>query len=245
MRRLRAALACLTMLPVGPRPPATEQELGGSWSFFPLVGLLIGLLLIAAHTAASLAFSPLVSAGCALAVWVMITGALHLDGFGDLCDALAGGRTREDRLRIMKDPHVGAMAVVGLSTLLILKFCAIVSLPRPASGPALLLATCFGRYVMVLLGTTMRYARKTGTAAPFVRHARKSSLVIATVVAAAASWLIWPGAGLWFFALALAIGVIMRAACQWLLGGITGDALGAAGELTELIVLIVSGVSLG
>ena len=244
MRRFRAALACLTMLPVDPRPAATDQELGGSWSFFPLVGVLIGWLLAVTHSAASEIVSPLVAAGCTLAVWVMITGALHLDGFGDLCDALAGGRTPEARLRIMKDTHVGAMAVVGLSTLLILKFAAIVSLPRPSSGSALLLAPCFGRWVMVLLGTTMRYARRTGTAAPFVRHARRSSLVIATLVAAAAAWLAWPEAGLWLFALAIGIGLLARATCGWLLGGITGDALGAAGELTELIILLAAGVSL-
>ena len=243
MRRFRAALACLTMLPVGPRPPATEQELGGSWSFFPLVGLLIGALLIAVRAAAAELFAPLVSAGCVLAAWVMITGALHLDGFGDLCDALAGGRTPEDRLRIMKDPHVGAMAVVGLCMLLILKFSAIVSLSYAASGRALLLAACFGRYVMALLGTTLPYARNTGTAAPFVRYARKSSLVITTVTAAAASRLIWPGAGLPLFVLTLAVGVILRAACKRLLGGITGDALGAAGEVTELIVLAAAGAS--
>src|SRR3989338_4526576 len=110
MSRLRTAIGCLTILPFGPRGDIRDADLGGSLLWFPLVGLLIGAGLVGVNVLSALVLPPLVVAACVLLSWVAITGALHLDGLGDLADGCSGGRTREERLRIMKDPHVGAMA---------------------------------------------------------------------------------------------------------------------------------------
>jgi len=240
MSRLRTAIGCLTILPFGPRGDIQDTDLGGSWLWFPLVGLLIGAGLVGVYVLTSLVFPPLVVAACVLLSWVVITGALHLDGLGDLVDGLYGGRTREERLRIMKDPHVGAMAVVSLVLLLLLKFALLSSIPSAAMNRTLLISPCLGRYAMVLLGSTLPYARsEAGTAAPFVKYGTKRAWLGATLMAVPASGLAFGSRGLVLFGVTLVGSLLMRAIFHRALGGITGDALGAAGEVTEALMMFV------
>ncbi len=246
MSRLRTAIGCLTILPFGPRGDIQDADLGGSLLWFPLVGLLIGAGLVGVNVLSSLVFPPLVVAACVLLSWVVITGALHLDGLGDLADGLYGGHTREERLRIMKDPHVGAMAVVSIVLLLILKFALLSSLPSAAMNRTLLFAPCMGRYAMVLLGSTLPYARAgTGTAAPFVKYGTKRAWLGATLMAVPASGLAFGSRGLVLFGVALLGSLLMRAIFHRALGGITGDALGAAGEVTEVLMLAAVALTRG
>ncbi len=238
MRRLRVALGCLTIVPVKLRGDARETDLGGSLLWFPLVGLLIGLVLAGTHAAASQFLPPLAAAACVLLAWVLVTGALHLDGFGDVCDGLYAGRTPAERLRIMKDPQIGAMAAVGLGTLLLMKFALLCSLPPAAMPSTLLLSPCLGRYAMVLMGTTLPYARpEGGTASAFVRFAPPGALAWTTAFVLPVSWLAFGWVGLALLGASMAAGLALRSVFRRTLGGITGDALGATGELTELVVL--------
>jgi adenosylcobinamide-GDP ribazoletransferase len=233
----------LTILPVGPKGDVPEHECSGSFVWFPLVGLLIGGVLVAVYTLTAPRLQPLVTGACVLLAWIVLTGAIHLDGFGDVCDGLYGGRTPEERLRIMKDPHLGAMAVVGLSALLLVKFALLSSLPRAAMTRALLLTPCLGRYAMVLLGTTLPYARSgPGTAAAFVRSAHPRALVAATAIILPVSWFALGRLGVWLVVAATITGLVLRSVFRRTLGGVTGDALGAGGELTEVLMLF--GVSL-
>lgn len=214
-----------------------EGDFGSAWAWFPVIGLGIGAILVGVHTIVLRLGDPLLAAAAVLAAWVAVTGALHLDGLGDCIDGLAGGTSREERLRIMADPHVGAMAVVAITTLLITKFALLAGLSRAPSAAALLLAPCLGRYTMVLLGTTLPAARPDGTAAPFVREACLLALVIATAVTAAACVVLRGISGAVGFVLIVGCGLGLRTLAARALGGITGDALGAAGELTEVIGL--------
>lgn len=239
MQRFLAALGCLTIVPVGLRSNIQERALGGSWLWFPVVGLLIGLVLVGVHTAALRFFPPLVVGACVLLTWIVFTGAIHLDGFADVCDGLYAGHTSQERLRIMKDPHIGAIAVIGLSGLLLFKFTLISSLTQAVVAPALLLTPCLGRYAMVVLGTTLPYARtEAGAAAAFVRHATPGSLVGATVAVLLIACLLWRWTGLALLGVSVIVSLILRPVFRHTLGGITGDALGAAGELTEVLMLI-------
>ncbi len=239
MISLRLALGCLTILPVGPRSAPGDEAFGRSWVWFPLIGLLIGSILVGTHHVLTPVVPALVATVLLLGVWVLLTGALHLDGLADVCDGLYGGHSHEERLRIMKDPHLGTMAAVVLSVHLLLKFALLHSLPPSEIVPALLLAPCLGRYAMVIPGTTLPYARtEDGTAARFVRHATVSSLLMATVLALLLSWLIAGRHGLGFFGVGGGVALIARGAFSRTLGGITGDALGAVGEITESVVLL-------
>ena len=238
MRRLWVAIGCLTIVPFGLRGEVQERELGGSFLWFPLVGLLIGIALAGVYAVASCLVPPMVAGACVLLAWILITGAIHLDGVGDLCDGLYGGRTPAERLRIMKDPHLGTMAVVGLSTLLLTKWTLLSSLPRAAMIPALLLTPCLGRYAMVCLGTTLPYARPgPGTAAAFVRSAQPRVLIGTTAMVLGVAWWLEGWIGLGCVVASIALSLLLRSVFRRTLGGIAGDALGAAGEATELLLL--------
>ena len=138
---IRGAFAFLTIIPVG--SPHVERP-GHAFAYFPLVGLVIGAAL--ALVATSRLFPPDVTAFLALAVWVILTGGLHLDGFGDSCDGLLSTTTPERRLEIMKDPRAGSWAVVGLALLLLGKWVVL----REVSPVLLILPPIVGRWSMAL-----------------------------------------------------------------------------------------------
>ncbi len=246
MDSLRLAFGCLTILPVGPRSTPRDVAFGRSWIWFPLIGLLIGSILVAANHVLAQQIPAAVTAALILSLWIVLTGALHLDGLADVCDGLYAGRTPDERLRIMKDPHIGTMAAVAITAHLILKFAMIHSLPASALAPSMLLAPCMARYAMGVLGTTLPYARTDGgTAASFVRHATPRSLLIVLTVALVLSWLIARRAGLGLLAVASGVAWLLRTVFFRTLGGVTGDALGATGEIVESVVLFCGVMWLG
>ena len=102
------AFQFLTIVPPLLRRPLAPDELGRSVTFFPLVGLLIGLLLFGLHRVLSPIFPDLLAAAILLGVWTLCSGALHFDGLLDAVDGLLGGRDAEDRMRILRDAQVGS-----------------------------------------------------------------------------------------------------------------------------------------
>lgn len=233
---LVAAVQFLTIAPLPSRRTCTDQEMGRAVGWFPLVGLLLGGLLLGVHELGSLVWTPALVSGLVLAAWIVATGALHLDGLLDCCDGLFGGRTAEDRLRIMKDSRVGAFAVVGGSLFVLLKYLALASV---ADSAALLLAPVLGRGAMVLGILVFPYARAEGLGRAMKDHAGWLESLLAALTVCAAAWLYAGERGL--AALAVAVSAV------WLVGrlalrrlpGLTGDVYGACCELVELLVLLI------
>src|SRR5690606_5510087 len=115
--------------------------------------------------------SPLLLAALLLAIWVGLTGALHLDGLADTVDAWIGGYgDRERTLAIMKDPRSGPMAVVALVLLLLLKFAALVVLLESGADAALWLALLMGRSALLGLFLTTSYVREGGLGTALAEH---------------------------------------------------------------------------
>lgn len=231
-----AAWRFLTAIPL-PGPATGPRELGRSLAYFPLVGLLLGLSLAGADALLSLAFPPLLSSALVVAALALLTGALHLDGFMDTCDALAGGHTPEERLDIMRDPRVGAVGAVGGTALILVKFAALASTPPALRFAALALAPALGRWAMALAVVALPYARSQGRGLPFKEGARAWHLLPATLLAGAAGLaLAGPGAAALLLAagaLTLGLGLYLRRQ----LGGLTGDCYGAINELVEALAL--------
>ncbi|NLX37346.1 MAG: adenosylcobinamide-GDP ribazoletransferase [Chloroflexi bacterium] len=232
---LAAALQFLTVAPPIVRRPFADDELGAAVGWFPVVGLLIGLLLTGARTALQLLGSPLLSAAMTLAIWVVLTGALHLDGLLDACDGLFGGHTPDRRLEIMRDHHIGAFALAGGVLLLLAKFAAL-SEPNPWRLFALVPALARGGLSLAVI--TQPYARPQGTGAALKRHAGapQAWLAILTTAALALGLTGWRG-----FAMLLATGLVQLAVVRLArakVGGLTGDLYGAIVELGELTALL-------
>ncbi|MGE8455441.1 MAG: adenosylcobinamide-GDP ribazoletransferase, partial [Pseudomonas alloputida] len=156
------ALQFLSSLPVSLAGMPAPREVGRSLLYYPLVGLLFGLLLWLASHLLQGTPSPL-HAALLLTLWVLLSGALHLDGLADSADAWLGGfGDRERTLRIMKDPRSGPIAVVTLVLVLLLKFCALWVLVGQGIGAQLLLAPLIGRAAMLGLFLCTPYVRPGG-----------------------------------------------------------------------------------
>ena len=262
---LRAAVSFLTVLPIGrsisPDQSPNQRAVSNSRAFFPFVGLLLGLVLVGVEAGSARIFPVYLTAGILLVVMVLATRGLHLDGLMDVCDGLFGGYTKERRLEIMKDPHVGAFGVAAGSVLILLKFAALLSLldPRfsvgapggwgyaalstlaassqPGKVLALLLFPTLSRWAMVVCLGAFPYARQQGLGSPFHQVSAKPATVAAALTALAASLILGGFGGLGLLAgvtlLALAAGWIMTRA----FGGLTGDCYGAVNEVSEVAVL--------
>ncbi len=235
---LLIALQFLTRLPVRlPGMPAPEQ-VGRSLLWYPLVGLLLGALLLAAQALLSQQ-PPVLQAALLLTLWVALSGGLHLDGLADTADAWVGGYgDRERTLAIMKDPRSGPIAVVVLVLLLLLKFAALLVLLQAGQTLALLLAPWLGRSALPLLLRSTVYVRPGGLGAQLAEHLPRRELP--RVLGLHLALLALTGlSGLWALLAATLVFVLWRRAVLARLQGPTGDTAGALVELTEVAVLLV------
>lgn len=235
MKRLVLALGFLTRLPV-PAVEASAGEFAAGIRCYPLAGLAIGIVVAGAGRAGAL-IDPWIGALAGLAAWAAITGALHLDGLGDLADGL--GAVHGDRTRLiaaMADPHAGSFAVVTIAIQLLAKLVLL-----HAAAP-------LGWWPLALLPAAARigpiaWARwlsplKPGLGEQVAGAARRRDLV---------GWMLLL-AGTCVALPALALTPLLVAAYAWWLrrrvGGINGDAHGAGIELVEtglLLALVVAG----
>lgn len=242
MNSFLRAIALLTILPV--RPAEDDTAPGRAMAFYPLVGALIGGLLAGlawlmvwsgVRTAA-----PLLPAALVLAAWAGLTGALHLDGWADCCDALFVPVSRERRLEIMKDPRLGGFGAAGLILLLLVKLAALDGVLRgPHALPALIAIPALARWATVIAARAYPSARPGGMGDFFRRGLGRRELIIATIFAGlAAAPLGWRGPLLW---LAAGAGLLVFARLARVqLGGLTGDVYGAIIELAETAALVAA-----
>lgn len=231
MRGLLVACRYLTVLPL---PRSGEAgDLGRAAAWFPVVGVVLGLLLAAAARLVELAAPPLVTAALVVTVWVAVTGGLHLDGLADSVDGLAGGWTREDALAIMRDARTGAYGVTAIVLALGLKIAALASVPPDARWRALIVAPVAGRFGPLLLARLCPPAREEGAGHAFALAVRASGLTMAALVTIAVSLGLLGVWGALLVALAAALAGAFAAYLRARLGGLTGDCLGALVEATE------------
>lgn len=240
MKPLLLAVQFLTRLPTPLLASLAPQDWGRSALTYPLVGLLIGTLLAALKFAVGPS-DPLLLAALLLAAWVLLTGGLHLDGLADTADAWVGGHgDRQRTLDIMKDPRSGPAAVSAIVLVLLLKFAALTVLLKGNAWPVLLLAPALGRASLLGLLLTTPYVRAGGTGAAIAGHLpRKTALAVLLVAAIGAGFL---ADGWKALPAVLVVGFLLRRAFLARLGGMTGDTLGAAVELTETAALLALAV---
>ena len=219
------------------------RNISHSRAFYPAIGLMIGLVLVGVEEGSSRVFSEPLTAAFLVAVMIVVTRGLHLDGLMDVFDGVFGGFTPERRLEIMRDSRVGAFGVIGAIAVLLLKYGALVSLlmlPQPGKEWALFLFPTLSRWTMVVLLGAFPYVRTQGLGSPFHGTGIKIATTIAGISALAASVLLGGFAGLGLFFGVTVVAWLMGWAIAKTLGGLTGDAYGATNEIIETVVLIVA-----
>jgi len=237
MKYFLIALQFLTILPVKIKTEVKEADLGRSLVYFPIVGGVIGIFL----AVISLIFGFLsrdISIVMVLIASAVLTGDLHLDGFGDVCDGFFGARDKEKVLNLMRDSRIGAFGVIGLLSLFLLKFVLLLNVPQKTLPAMLIVMVMFARWIQVLACYKFDYVRTQGKAKGFTEGADKKGLVIATC------FLLIAGLGLGgvkmlvILAFASLPVIFFMYYVKKRIGGMTGDTIGGASEIAELSFLL-------
>jgi adenosylcobinamide-GDP ribazoletransferase len=238
-----AALQFLTSIPLPLRRESTPEELGHSTSYFPAVGLIIGLGLAGLNWLLSLILASAVVNALLIVFLVVITGALHLDGFVDTCDGLAGHRTVEDRWRVMHDSRAGAFGIISVVLLLLVKYVSLNSIPGPAMTATLIFMPVVSRWAIVYAIFACPYARPAGLGKVFKQGVSWRSFTVATLITSAVAIAIIPSLPLTGLAIMVGVWVITVVMVAYLkrkFSGLTGDNYGAVNEVAEVSVLILA-----
>lgn len=263
LRRLTArfvlSLQFLTIIPIplGPeRFPALgdQDNLAGSYAFFPLAGLVIGGMLAALWYGLHFFLPANLVAALIVTAEALLTGALHLDGVSDTVDALAARKPLAAKLEIMKSGAAGPMGCAAVVCTLLMKFTALeaILLSFPCPGLTLTLFPLLGRWAAAAAIHHGRSARPDGLGRTFIDKVRRGSFVFATLTAAGLSVLFGmfcssPSGGLIFFNKVQYLLVLVMLYPFTLMavrfftshfGGLTGDNIGAVIEFSELTVLL-------
>jgi adenosylcobinamide-GDP ribazoletransferase len=244
---LPAALGLLTRLPIPvDGEAAIARGARAAWAW-PVAGLLVGAISGIVGWAALAAGLPAgIAVILALACQVALTGAMHEDGLADSLDGLWGGWTRERRLEIMKDSHIGVYGVTGLILAFALRWQILVHLIAEGLSPvaALVALGAASRASMVVLTRALPHARDAGLSATVGRPGTATTLL--AVILGLGIGLLALGWNAIPLALAMALaGALWARVAMRRIGGQTGDILGAGQMLTELsgglVLLIVLG----
>ena len=229
MKGLIVAVQFLTRLPT-PRVAVSSEEFAASMRWFPAVGLIVGALVVGAGWAGA-RVDPWTGALGALIVWVAVTGALHLDGLGDIADA--SGAAHKDRARmlaVLGEPHVGSFAVVAIASQLIAKLVLLHALLDIHAFFAIAL-TPFAARVGPLLWSRALPDLHAGLGSQFRGAVRPVDFAVWSLLLIAAAW-VSPSL--------LAAPLIFLFWIWWLMrriGGISGDGHGAGIEIVESLLL--------
>ena len=240
---LLAAIRFLTIIPLPGRHEASREEFIRSVGYYPVVGFLIGLILVGLYWLLAFFLPSAIISVLLIIALVMITGALHLDGFVDTCDGIGGHKTPEARWQVMHDSRAGGFGVIGACCLLLVKYISLnyilENVPQLLLMVTLVLMTVISRWAMVYAIFAYPYAKPSGLGKVFKQGVNWVKFVMATLITLAVAAVLFQLAGL---AIMLGIWVIVMIMANYLkrkFSGLTGDTYGAINEGAEVCVLLL------
>ena len=236
MKPLLAAIQFLTIIPFPKSFVSGEKELKKCVPYFPIVGLLIGIVVAACDHAINLIFPLFPASVITVIAMTGISGGLHMDGLADTADGFFSARPCERVLVIMRDSHTGVMGVIAVVFVIILKVSVLVSLSSPLRFGIIILMPLAGRCSLVMMMTALSYVRSEGGLATAF-GGEKSWVNVFWVASflAITGWVAAQEIGLVVCFSSLFIGALFLMFCSRKIGGYTGDTLGAICEITEVI----------
>jgi adenosylcobinamide-GDP ribazoletransferase len=238
---LRSALAAVTFLtaaPVGRRTEIRARDLRGGLIFFPIVGAVVGSLTAVVTWGASFALPSFPAAVLGVAAGVLFTAAMHLDGLADTADGVGAALTGKEPSAVMHDPHLGTFGSAALTLDLLLKISVLSALVAGPRFPIEAIAAgALGRAAALALVAALPYAGPAAGVGGWTRGVGLGTLLAGTVAVSVVGILtVWPVFGAMAAAGVVATVIVGRWSRRRL-GGVTGDTLGAAAELTETLAL--------
>ncbi len=257
-RAIVAAFTFLTRIPLHHLVGHDHTDLASAALYFPVVGLVVGAVGGITLIAALHVWSPVLAVIISIAATVLLTGAFHEDALADAFDGFGGGWSSEQVLRIMKDSRVGSYALVGVLLVLAAKVAALTAIviKSPiagraigAAGPAvkaIIAGHVLGRWSSVPLIRFNAYVRplapdeRSGLGRPFVRLVTTAQLLAASALAVVVALLALDTRAVPALVVCLIVTALSALYFRRRIGGITGDALGAANQMVELAVYLVA-----
>jgi len=216
----------------------SDREMAGSMAYFPLVGFLTGAMLALSYNILILVFPHAVVCAFIMILNVLITGGLHIDGFIDTFDALASGGDRKKMLEIMREGRPGAVGIASAMLLFIAKYSLLVSLPKGTVEVSLIAMAILSRVSFVASSALYPYAREgEGLGGRFARRLMKKDIAIAAVTTLIILSLIFKFKIFVFIPILSCVILVFDNYFYKKLGGITGDTMGALGEIMEIAAL--------
>jgi adenosylcobinamide-GDP ribazoletransferase len=241
MKRFFAAIKFLTILPVPGGWSGDEKTLERSIPYFPLVGLLIGIIAAGLDYAVGRALPPLPASALTIFALICLTGGLHMDGLADTADGFFSARPRNKMMEIMRDSRIGVMGVLAVVSVVLLKVTLLTIIITSSRWVVILIIPLAGRAAIIALMTALPYARPEGGLATLFAGSRSWLHVLWAwgLLFAVSGWLA-QGLGLAAGFLALVITALFALYNRGKIGGYTGDTLGAVCELAEIAPLLAA-----
>ncbi len=234
---LLAAFQFLTLLPI--KRGFTIEQIGRSTAYFPLVGLAVGLVLAGINYGLGFIMPSSVVNILLVAALAVLSGALHLDGLADTLDGIAGHRTTEERLEIMRDSRVGGFGAIGVGLFLLIEYVTLNSIPADLKLCVLILAPVLSRWTMVNSIYVYPYARPSGLGRALKDTVSWRQFVPATLVTVILSVVLFNVTGLIVMAFAWITATLTAIYIKSRLRGLTGDTYGAINEIATVSVFII------
>lgn len=233
-------LQLLTRVPINKALPCEMDDFKNGANFFALIGLLIGLCQYALFSVLSRVISINFTAIAIIIFEILITGALHLDGFGDTCDGFFAFKGRDKIIEIMKDSRIGTFGCIGIVLNLLIKYEGYSLLLNKSNPLIILLIPILGRFSIILLSYIGRAAKEKGSGNLFINTVTLRELIVNAIFVLAAGFFM----GFIFQTIVLLVSaviitVLFNMLCNSKINGITGDSLGANNELAAMLSLII------
>lgn len=242
MRILRTAFSMLTRFPVGRNFVPTEEEIARTPFCFPLIGIGIGLLLALIAMGLQKVFPPLLTAAFLTFLSEVPTGAFHLDGLADTADGFLSSRKKERILEIMHDSRIGVMGTLAVAAWCLIKFSAFAAMPGKWIPAAVFFMSLNGRCSMVYHLMFCRYARETGLGRFVFARKPVFGMILCLCCSVGLTYAILPLPYLSLPFLLPGVIFLWSIYTRRKIGGGTGDTLGAAEELSEILTLLTLSV---
>ncbi len=234
-----AAFQFLTRFTIRRDITVTPEELGRSGIWFPVVGLVLGLMLVILNMALEAWLPDIVVNIILILSLIFFCGGLHQDGLIDLADGLYAGGTPRETLKVMRDTQVGSMGIIALFGILLLKTFSLNAIPPAYKNAALVIMPVLSRWCILYTATKYDYARKeTGVGQVFTREKDMQRFMSAGIFPVCITLLLLGLKGLWLLLLVFVAIAGLGSALNKRLGGMTGDSLGAINEIMETSVLL-------
>jgi adenosylcobinamide-GDP ribazoletransferase len=239
LSKFLAALQFLTIIRIPWRREVQPDEMGRSTGYFPVVGLIIGLILAGLSWLLSLILPPSVVDALLIVSLIMLSGALHLGGFVNTCEEIAGSKKVESRRKVMHDSRPGSAGIVGVALLLLVKYISLNAIPQPLLLTTLVLMPVVSRWALVYAIFIYPHARLSGLGAVFKKGTSWPRFTMATLITIALAVILMQLVGLAMIFFIWVTTTVLAVFLKSKFSGLTGDNYSAINEMVEVSVLVL------